>query len=185
VATLMARSRSRRTASLVALGALALLAIAATVLLPMVAALSDESLLASRIEGFEDDASTLERLYLLQASWDIFVSNPLLGGAIAEPVTHLYPHNIILEALMVGGIGLGLLITAIVAYCLKRAYALIAARDQRSFIGGIAIFTVIMAMTSGSLYTGPEFWYVFALLIAQHPGHNSDRRPPATNLQAP
>jgi O-antigen ligase len=166
---LVARARSVRARVLTAVGSVAVLATVAVVVMPMIADFSSDSVLASRIEGFEEDTSTLERLYLLQASWDIFLSNPVLGGAIAEPVLHNYPHNILLEGLMVGGLGLGVLLLAITIYCLRRAFDLLAAGDDRGFIGAIAVFTVVMAMISGSLYTGPEFWYVFVLLIASHP----------------
>jgi hypothetical protein len=81
-------------------------------------------------------------------------------------VTKAYPHNVILEGLMVGGIPMGMLVLAIEAYAIWLAWTYLRTRDERTFIGGLLMFAVAMTMISGSLYTGPEFWYMFAIASA-------------------
>lgn len=150
---------------------LLLAGVAATVVVAMYLApsledLSAGSVLAQRISNVEEDQSSLERLYLLKASWDVFAANPWTGGAIAEPVTHSYPHINILEGLMVGGIGMGLVVAGIVLVALRSAWGLIRRGAGTSFLGGLIVFEMVMSMISGSLYTGPEFWAAYALAVA-------------------
>lgn len=166
VMVLVSRARNRKVAILNGVALVAILVAAYMVLPSLIARFSEDSTLASRLDGVEVDGSTLERLYLIQASWEIFTSNPLLGGAIAVPVLHAYPHNIILEGLMVGGIGLGVIMTLITGYCVRAAFRLIRENGSRSFLGGLILFHTVMAMTSGSLYIGPEIWFSLALAIA-------------------
>lgn len=128
--------------------------------------ISGDNFLVNRIYNFDTDSSTLERLYLIQSAWAIFISNPLVGGAIVDPITSAYPHNIFIEGLMVGGVGLGAIVLIIIAYALRLSWFYMNVCDERHYLGPFLLFCVIMAMISGSLYTGPEFWYVFAIAAA-------------------
>lgn len=148
------------------LAGIATTAVVASYLAPSLEDLSAGSVLAQRISNLEEDQSNLERLYLIQASWNIFAASPWTGGAIAEPVTHSYPHNIMLEALMVGGIGMGLVVAAIVLIALRSAWVIVRRDAGGSFLGGLIMFQVFMSMISGSLYTGPEFWAAYAIAVA-------------------
>jgi hypothetical protein len=138
----------------------------AILVMPSTQNLSDDNFLVHRILNSAEDDSTQQRIYLIQSSWNIFLDNPFVGGAIAEPVTKAYPHNVILEGLMVGGIPMGMLVLAIEAYAIWLAWTYLRTRDERTFIGALLMFAVVMTMISGSLYTGPEFWYIFAIASA-------------------
>jgi hypothetical protein len=138
----------------------------AILLMPSTQNLSDENFLVHRILNASEDDSTQQRIYLIKSSWNIFLDSPFVGGAIAEPVTKAYPHNVILEGLMVGGIPMGMLVLAIEAYAIWLAWTYLRTRDERTFIGALLMFAVVMTMISGSLYTGPEFWYIFAIASA-------------------
>lgn len=57
---------------------------------------------------FQDigDTSAQERIYATQLSIDAALANPLFGYAYVEPITGLYPHNVLVEAgLAMGMIG--------------------------------------------------------------------------------
>jgi hypothetical protein len=150
------------------IGTLALASVVAMAIfsMPSTRNLADSNFLVHRLLNASEDDSTQQRIYLIESSWNIFLNNPFLGGAIAEPETKAYPHNVILEGLMVGGIPLGMLVLAIEAYSIWLAGTYLQTRDERTFIGALLMFAVVMTMISGSLYTGPEFWYIFAIASA-------------------
>lgn len=61
----------------------------------------------NRFRDISSDLSALERLYAIQLSLDAMIDHPLVGYAYIEPVTGIYPHNLLLEAgLAMGLVGL-------------------------------------------------------------------------------
>lgn len=124
--------------------------------------------LALRLSDVGDDTSTLERLSILQSSWDTFATSPLQGGAMVEPVLLAYPHNVLLEALMVGGVFFGIAVTFLLGWTGVRAVTLLKRQPDpfSAFVGMYALFMLSMSMLSGSLYRGPELWVAVALTFA-------------------
>jgi O-antigen ligase len=59
----------------------------------------------NRFRDIGSDASALDRIYAMELSFEAMLDHPLLGYAYIEPVTGLYPHNLLIEA----GLALGLL----------------------------------------------------------------------------
>jgi hypothetical protein len=158
-------SRRRWRALVTVLAVATAMAMATSDLIDLVEDSSDSVAIARRLSDIREDQSTEERLIILSSSWNVFVNNPLLGGAIVEPILKSYPHNILLEALMVGGIPFGLLILLLVASTAVKAVQLqtnSAEQPFRRFTGMFVIFTLSMCMLSGSLYSSPEFWAVVA-----------------------
>jgi len=136
----------------------------------------DSIALARRLTDLDQDASTAERLIILSSSWNVFTDNPVLGGAMVEPILKAYPHNILLEALMVGGIPFGVLTLVLVALVAWRAWRVLAGSSDvplHRFAGMYALFSLTMSMLSGSLYSSPEFWaalaFVFSLRVPARP----------------
>jgi O-Antigen ligase len=129
----------------------------------------DAIAIAKRLSDVSEDQSTLERLVILNSSWEVFAASPWWGGAMVEPLLRAYPHNIVLEALMVGGLPFGLLTTWLLVAAGVRAVRLMAAGPAAAalrFIGMFTLFTLTMSMLSGSLYRGPELWAVLVLCFA-------------------
>lgn len=50
------------------------------------------------------DASSVERIYVMEQSIDLAISNPLFGYAYIEPVTGVYPHNALIESALALGV---------------------------------------------------------------------------------
>lgn len=128
--------------------------------------------LARRVTDISGDSSTVERLIILNSSWDVFIANPLIGGAMVEPVLHAYPHNILLEALMVGGIPFGIIVLVLVIATAIQALRLVKSPSTarlRRFIGIFTLYVLVMAMLSGSLYKSPDFWAVVVISFSFRP----------------
>lgn len=138
----------------------------------------DAIALSRRLSDVGGDDSTIERLVILNSSWDLFTSSPLLGGGMVEPLLLSYPHNIILEALMVGGILFGIAVTALVMAALSASRRLVATPRSSAlcrFIGMNTVYVMMASMLSGSLYRSPDFWAAVALAFAHLP--RQGRRP--------
>lgn len=125
----------------------------------------DNVILVNRLLEGAEDGSSAERILILISSWNIFIENPLLGGAFVEPITLSYPHNLLLEGLMIGGILLGLLIIIILYFIFTTSLKMLSDPDLK-LLGIVLIFCLGMTMVSGSFIWGPEFWYIFAISIS-------------------
>ena len=144
--------------------------------------------IVSRLSDVDADSSTVERLVILSSSWGVFVDNPWLGGALVEPLLKAYPHNILLEALMVGGIGFGLAVLLLVLAVLTQALRLLragAADPFLNFVGMQAVFVISMSMLSGSLYRSPDFWAAVALVFSCSPRRPARRAARRITTQPP
>ena len=62
-------------------------------------------LIASRFQDAGQDRSSYERIDVMRLSIDEAIANPLLGYAYIEPVTGIYPHNLLVELALALGIG--------------------------------------------------------------------------------
>ncbi len=130
--------------------------------------LDDSFVVAKRFSDIEDQ-STAERLVVLGSSWDTFTANPWLGGALVEPVLQSYPHNVVLEALMVGGVLFGAIIIVLMIATSLRAIRLLKRSVEDPllrFIGMYAIFVLSMSMISGALYRSPDLWAAVAMTFS-------------------
>lgn len=58
------------------------------------------------------DTSTLQRVEAIQFSFDAMIDNPIFGYAYIEPITGIYPHNLLVEA----GLALGLIGAALMGW---------------------------------------------------------------------
>ena len=169
----------RGLTSLIALTVVVVLAAAASLWAGATADADDAVAIAQRLSDVSGDRSTVERLVILNSSWDVFTANPLLGGAMVEPIFNAYPHNILLEALMVGGIPFGAITLLLVLVTTIKAVRLMDSPSNaplRRFIGMLALFVLLMSMLSGSLYKSPDFWAVVALCFALRATRTGRRR---------
>lgn len=81
-------------------GAYAIIGLGVAALLMVVGA---PELIIQRFFSIGADASSLERFYATQLSLQAAIDHPLFGFAYIEPVTGLYPHNLLVEAAMALG----------------------------------------------------------------------------------
>lgn len=109
----------------------------------------------------ERDESTAERILLYSNAWKQFLAAPLTGDFLEERVLRIYPHNMILEALMALGIFGGLLFLLYYIISSLRIVIVIL-RTNVHIVSLIVFYGFISSMISGSLSMGPEIWYCFA-----------------------
>ena len=178
---LIARAWVQSTDRLKLAGRLGLVAlIAFSLYLAFDTTLSDSTGIAllQRLTDLGDDTATIERIFIFNASWDLFVAHPMLGGAIVEPVTKAYPHNVLLEALVVGGVLFGTVVLALLVSGVCYSFRLLRMEPSLALLGMVGLFQITMSMISGSLYLGPDLW---TALVAVHAyGHANaapSRRP--------
>jgi O-antigen ligase len=121
--------------------------------------------LVERMLDIATQQSTSERIGLLTRALAQFEESPLLGSSVFEFENRVYPHNVFVEALMIGGV-VGLVPLVLLLYesgrtalsCLMRASA-----DR--WLALLFLQYFIDVMFSGSLYFSAPFWSVtFAML---------------------
>lgn len=107
-----------------------------------------------------------DRIYMWKSAWQQFKEHPMMGDSFVNRVGQTYSHNIILESLM----ATGLLGTIPFLFYLAMPFYLFYRLTRRRkkhlliiFILFIAAF--LLSMTSGGLFTVPEFWILSMLVI--------------------
>lgn len=143
------------------LGMLLMLAAAGT----FVVSMGDVEVVArfQGLESVEGDASALERLVLQANAIEIFLANPVLGGAFAEFALNTYPHNVFIEtAMALGVVGL-LLIGALTLLAIARGYTLL--RHRQVLLPLLFMQYFIGFQLSGALWGASAFWACLALLL--------------------
>lgn len=120
----------------------------------------------SRFTEFVYDPSTLERRQMLEGAFNQFSGSPILGDNIVELNSLTYPHNVLLESLMSTGVFGGALLTVLMVYSLRRAWALISFGDGREWLGLVHIVFSLLAMTAGSLIFTPHIWATTSAVLA-------------------
>ncbi|MHA3842290.1 O-antigen ligase family protein [Sphingomonas aestuarii] len=127
------------------------------------------------IDRFRDigsDASALDRLYAIQLSIDAALENLWFGYAYIEPVTGLYPHNLLIEAgLAMGIIGLVLMIW-IQIWLLWNAWH--RAMTGQWMLPYLAALMFTNAWISGAIWNSSIF-FIVTLLMRSIPAQNIGR----------
>lgn len=120
------------------------------------------NLVVDRFIGIgERDESTAERILLYSNAWKQFLAEPLTGDFLEERTLRIYPHNMVIEALMALGVFGGLLF--LIYYLMSwLRLAMVILRTNVHIVTLIALYGFISSMISGSLSMGPEIWYCFA-----------------------
>ncbi len=116
------------------------------------------------------------RVYLVSRALAVFSDDPLFGGALVEPESRSYPHNVIVESLMsLGVLGTALFITIIVIWCIAAVKA-IKENNRLVWLAVLFIQYLVGSMFSGSLYTNVFIWvmgchlcvnYIFSKRLAR------------------
>ena len=116
--------------------------------------------------GSDDSAYSL--------AFDEILKNPLFGHYFRYTETGgyfygLYPHNILLEALMTMGIVFSIPFFVILWCCVKKSYYAIQNDAPVAVFGLIFIYILSTLMTSASMVLMSTFWVPFAVISAYLP----------------
>ena len=121
--------------------------------------------LIDRFAGLTGDASTSDRLRILSEAIYQFEESPLLGSAVVEYTSRFYPHNIIVESLMAGGVIGFALLALMLLLAVRHAVALGLKGDSNLWVAVLFLQFSIDAMFSGSLYFSPQFWVLSIVML--------------------
>lgn len=125
--------------------------------------------LVNRITGFAIDPSTSDRVRVLSEAISQFEESPLLGSAVVEYSSRFYPHNIVVESLMAGGVVAFALLSTLLFLSARSAAAILRHRDACRWLAFLFLQFVIDSMLSGSLYFSPQFWAMSLVVLGLQP----------------
>lgn len=114
----------------------------------------------------DSDMSSYMRILSFNGALDQFINSPIFGDGLEEKVTHFYPHNLILEALMTTGIIGGFPFVALLLIGVFSAVRLMRQKTGESLVGALAIQQVIAGQFSGAIYNSIGFWCLICLVIS-------------------
>ncbi len=101
------------------------------------------------------------------AAWQIFVRNPINGGALLLE-EGIYPHNLFLESLMATGVIGTLPLVVGVGLALVVGWKSTRQSDLSAMVYLMLAQTLVGAMTSGGLFYLPGFWASLGAVAALH-----------------
>jgi O-antigen ligase len=120
----------------------------------------------SRFTGALADPSTSDRALLARSAFEQFASSPIIGSDLVERTLRAYPHNVLLEALLVTGI-LGFVpYLALNLIALRSAWRVLQARQGVGWVAMLHFEYQIAALLAGSLVYGAVSWAMLVLPIA-------------------
>lgn len=108
------------------------------------------------------------RNYAYISAINDFIKSPIWGNQFVGTFDNFYPHNIILEILMSLGL-LGITIFLIIVHQLYRSgvYIWNNKSDPRLFVTfSLGLMNLLLSLTSGSIFTAPQFWIFIILLVS-------------------
>jgi O-antigen ligase len=127
------------------------------------------------------DTSTQQRIEAVWLSFDLMLENPLVGFGYIEPITGLYPHNLLIEA----GLALGLVGAAMMAW-MQISLLVNAWRHAQHGDWAIPFLAAAMlanAWISGAIW-GSALFFMLLWLLRETPVMRQvdERRPAAAKL---
>jgi O-antigen ligase len=115
-----------------------------------------------RFRNLTYDPSALTRIYALQLAIDAALDNILAGYSYIEPITGIYPHNLLAEAAMALGLGGFILMGALQIALLKGAWK--TARSGELFLPFVGTMMFVNAWISGSIW-GSALFFMLTWLV--------------------
>ncbi|MDB2346843.1 O-antigen ligase family protein [Verrucomicrobiales bacterium] len=113
----------------------------------------------------DSNSKSVTRLDLWQGAAEQFWESWVFGSTLEVPNYNTYPHNLILEAFMVGGIILGLPFLMLFTIAGKRGLRCIGVNENSDMVIAVGIVYISASLFSGSIYGSPQFWLLVGLLV--------------------
>jgi len=112
----------------------------------------------------EEGGSDYGRLQYLQGAWEQFLNSPFIGDSIEVKPYGIYPHNMVLESLMVLGIFGGIFIAIILIKSLRKSISLFK-YEEVTWVVILFLFNYIATFTAGSIVNNFKFWTLLAIIL--------------------
>ena len=126
--------------------------------------------LLNRLVEFQTDRASGGKEYrdfAYASAWNDFVENPVIGKQFLGTFDNFYPHNFLLETLMATGLIGGILMLIIIISLILRALSSFGSGRTYQFLALVFVFPkVALAMTSGCLFTDPDFWILLSFFLS-------------------
>lgn len=126
--------------------------------------------LLNRLIEFQTDRASGGKEYrdfAYASAWNDFVESPVIGKQFLGTFDNFYPHNFLLETLMATGLIGGILMLIIIISLILRAISSFGAEQKFQFLALVFVFPkVALAMTSGCLFTDPDFWILLSFFLS-------------------
>lgn len=119
-----------------------------------------------RFVGIAYDQSTSERLRLLSMALAQFEESPLVGSSVYEYESRLYPHNVIVESLMVGGFLALAPLLLLILENVRTALASLLHGSRDRWLSLLYLQYLVEVMFSGSLFYSTHFWALSLAMLA-------------------
>ena len=130
------------------------------------------------------DPAIVDRVNMLSAAWDIFLHNPVIGGAVEIVEYRSYPHNVLLESFMATGVLGGIAFLVLVIAGTLSALRVISKNDSYSWVGLLYLQYMIGSMISGALYKSATLWAMMGAVFSISYFIRLDQKITKTNIVA-
>lgn len=117
-------------------------------------------------QSLEQHAQQSSRLDLFGSAFEVFLTNPWLGGALEDPLTRSYPHNVIVESYMALGLFFGSLFVIVLIGLCYRTAVLFRRFPQYGWPSLLFIQYLVGAQFSGALYGSTFMWCAIGLILS-------------------
>jgi hypothetical protein len=111
------------------------------------------------------DQSTSERVRMLTQAVAQFEESPLLGSSVFEYESRIYPHNVIVEAMMVGGVVMLVPFLLLVYESLRVAVSELVQVGKNLWLVLLYLQYLVEVMFSGSLFFSVQFWVTSVAML--------------------
>lgn len=127
----------------------------------------------SRFIALVNDGNTSGRSEIYKNAYSLIMDNWAFGYGyfIHQGVgSGSYPHNFFLEALLILGVGPGMLLIALFLYAIYKALGMVYFGDKGAWIGVLYLHSIISGMFSGQLISSYVWLYLYFLLSVKNRG---------------
>jgi len=121
--------------------------------------------IVDRFLNIGQDQSTSERVRMLTQALGQFEESPLLGSSVFEFESRIYPHNVFVEALMVGGVVVFVPLLMLVYESLRTAVGCLAQVCREQWLALLYLQYLVDVMFSGSLFSSVQFWTISVAML--------------------
>ena len=120
------------------------------------------------VEAFTTGASTEGRIEFMVAGFTQFLSSPILGDSLEVRGYFIYPHNVIVEALMATGLVGGLAYIGLIVSAMRNALRNIFYDQSFAYLGILFFHYITGAMFSGGLAGDVAVWMVLGICLVSN-----------------
>jgi len=121
--------------------------------------------IVDRFLDIAQEQSTYERVRMLSQALGQFEESPLLGSAVIEYEARIYPHNLLVEAMMAGGIVLLVPLVLLLLENLWTAARCLLQASEHRWLALLYLQYLLGMMFSGSIFEASQLWTLSVAML--------------------